>query len=169
LCREAAPFIPRRDTGASVNALVGGRLFPGHHHRARFRVRESDRAAQVAFDSVDAAASVSVEVSVDGRFDSGVFRRADEASRFFQQGAIGYSTTRSCDQFDGLELRSDAWSVEATQAVDVRSSFFDDPQLFPPGIATLDCALLMRDVPVTWHAMQGIRSSSRERAAIIAR
>ena len=26
--------------------------------------------------------------------------------------------------------------------------------LFPPGSATLDCALLMRDIPVTWTAIR---------------
>jgi hypothetical protein len=36
----------------------------------------------------------------------------------------------------------------------VRSSFFDDARLFPPGSATLDCALLMRDIPATWKAIQ---------------
>jgi hypothetical protein len=33
------------------------------------------------------------------------------------------------------------------------SSFFGDARLFPAGSATLDCALLMRDIPATWTAM----------------
>src|SRR5678815_707165 len=35
-------YIPRRDTSALFNHLVGGRLFPGHHHRARIHVRDDD-------------------------------------------------------------------------------------------------------------------------------
>jgi Uncharacterized conserved protein (COG2071) len=34
-------FIPRRDTGSLLNHVAGGRLFPGEHNRARFRVVES--------------------------------------------------------------------------------------------------------------------------------
>src|SRR5262249_30651973 len=33
-------FIPRRDTSSWLNALAGGRLFPGVHHHATFRVQE---------------------------------------------------------------------------------------------------------------------------------
>ncbi len=29
-------FIPRRDTSSRLNALAGGRLFPGEHHHAHF-------------------------------------------------------------------------------------------------------------------------------------
>jgi hypothetical protein len=37
ICRGV--FIPRRDTSSRVTHLVGGRLFPGEHHHADFRVR----------------------------------------------------------------------------------------------------------------------------------
>ena len=33
------------------------------------------------------------------------------------------------------------------------SSFFDDRSRLPDGTATLDCALLMRDVPVMWNPL----------------
>ena len=35
-------YIPRRDTGSLVNHLAGGRLFPGEHQRATFRVTDAD-------------------------------------------------------------------------------------------------------------------------------
>lgn len=155
-------YIPRRDTGAATNALVGGRLFPGYHHRARFHVNESSHDLRVGFDSVDGSASVDVVVATGGEFDSRLFHDLDTASRFFQRGSVGYSATRSRDRFDGLELRTDAWRVETTKIVSVRSSFFDDPELFPQGAATIDCALLMRDVPVTWHARGALRATASE-------
>ncbi len=34
----------------------------------------------------------------------------------------------------------------------VRSSFFEDESLFPPGAVELDSALVMRDIPATWRA-----------------
>jgi hypothetical protein len=56
-----------------------------------------------------------------------------------------------------VELRTDRWRVEPVEVHAVRSSFFDDPHLFPPGSAVLDCALLMRDIPATWSALEPMR------------
>lgn len=52
-----------------------------------------------------------------------------------------------------MELHTDAWGVEAAEIRLVRSSFFEDPDRFPPGSALVDSALLMRDVPVRWHPL----------------
>ena len=38
--REHGVYIPRRDSSSRLTALVGGRLFPGEHHRGRFSVHE---------------------------------------------------------------------------------------------------------------------------------
>src|SRR5438552_17466686 len=35
-------YVLRRDTNSTLNALAGGRIFPGIHHRGKFRVRESE-------------------------------------------------------------------------------------------------------------------------------
>lgn len=149
----AGVYIPRRDTNSMLNTLIGGRLFPGEHHRAHFRVHETENRLDVAFDSADGASSVDVAVEVADDLESHLFTDLDQASRFFQAGSLGYSATRRRDQFDGLELRTTAWRVEPARVTAVRSSFFADPHRFPPGSATLDCALVMRDVPVTWHAL----------------
>lgn len=147
-------YIPRRDTASLLNTLLGGRLFPGDHHRARFTVQETDRNLRVAFESTDGTASVDVSVEVaDDLGPSRLFGSVDEASQFFRNDSVGYSATRRCDRLDGIELRTNAWRVEPARVTAARSSFFDDLDRFPPGSATLDCALLMRDVPVTWHAL----------------
>jgi len=72
-------------------------------------------------------------------------------SAFFRWGSKGFSATRSGRRLDGMEPRTDAWRIEPAALRSVRSSFFDDPDRFPAGSATLDCAVLMRDVPATWH------------------
>jgi hypothetical protein len=152
-------YIPRRDTGSGLNTFLGGRVFPGEHHRARFRVHETPDELHVAFDSVDGTASV--EVSVELAADLGpsrLFGDVDQASRFFQNDSVGYSATRRCDQFEGLELDTEAWRVTPVHLIAARSSFFDDPRRFPIGTATLDCALLMRDMPVRWHALDALDS-----------
>jgi hypothetical protein len=139
-------YIPRRDTGSLPNALVGGRLFPGEHHRAAFTVEEAADSVRLAFASHDGNVSVDVSVeTADDLGDSRLFPDVDAASAFFERGSVGYSATRRGDQLDGLELRADAWRVEPVRVTQVRSTFFDET-------AVLDCALLMRDVPVTWHA-----------------
>src|ERR1051325_9010231 len=46
-------FIPRRDTSSRLNTLVGGRLFPGVHHHARFTVHETAERFDIALRSDD--------------------------------------------------------------------------------------------------------------------
>ncbi|WP_051804410.1 DUF2071 domain-containing protein [Streptomyces griseus] len=148
---ETGVYIPRRDTASRLNVWAGGRLFPGEHGRADFEVHETSRQVRVALATRDGDTRVDVSVEVaDELRGSELFADLAEASRFFRRGAKGFSATRSGRHLDGMELRTDAWRVEAGRVHSASSSFFDDPDLFPRGSATLDCALLMRDVPVTW-------------------
>jgi hypothetical protein len=39
---RAGVYVPRRDTSSRLNALAGGRLFPGVHNLARFDVNETE-------------------------------------------------------------------------------------------------------------------------------
>jgi hypothetical protein len=160
----AGVWIPRRHTGAAFNAVAGGRLFPGDHDSARFTAHESAERVRVAFDGAGAE-SVDVTVEVAGELGpSELFADAGEASRLFEAGSIGYSPNRRCADLDGLELRTDAWHVEPARVTALRSSFFEDERRFPPGAAQLDCALLMRDVPVTWHALAPLAARRRRLA-----
>ncbi|XVS66157.1 DUF2071 domain-containing protein [Actinosynnema sp. CA-299493] len=159
--RRTGVYIPRRDSGSAVNALVGGRLFPGEHERARFDVRETAQDLHVGFAGLDGTTRVSVDVRVAREFEgSELFADLGEASDFFRHGAAGFSATRGGDRLDGLELRTDAWRVEPLHVREVRSSFFDDEERFPAGSAVLDCALLMRDVPVTWRPLRPLRTGA---------
>lgn len=147
-------YVPRRDTASVLNSVVGGRLFPGEYHRARFSVEETPEHLRVAFVSTDATTSVDVAVDPVGDLGPSVlFAGVEDASAFFEAGSVGYSAVGGCDRLDGMELRTDAWHVEPVRVTAARSSFFDDPIAFPPGSAVLDCALVMRDIPVTWHAL----------------
>jgi hypothetical protein len=147
-------YIPRRDSGALVNVVIGGRLFPGRHHRARFDTGETSRDLRVGFASADGTVSARVQVGTTGQWTgSRLFADLDEASAFFRQGAVGYSATDDGRCLDGLELRSSTWRVEPVEIRAAESTFFDDPTRFPAGSATLDCALLMRNVPVTWNPL----------------
>jgi Uncharacterized conserved protein (COG2071) len=156
--RQTGVYIPRRDSGSVVNVMAGGRLFPGEHHHALFDVYETAHDLHLAFASADGTTRVSVDVRTAQRFQgSGLFADLEEASDFFRRGSAGFSVTRNAKRLDGVELRTNRWRVEPVEVCAVRSSFFDDPHRFPPGSAVLDCALLMRDIPATWSALEPMR------------
>lgn len=151
---RAGVYIPRRDSNSWANIILGGRLYPGEHHRARFQVHESSRGVQVGYVSRDGTTRVDVSVRVaDGLPDSRLFTDLAEASAFFEAGSTGYSATRNPRRFDGLRLRTSAWRVEATTIDYARSTYFDDRRIFPAGAVALDNALLMRQLPVRWETL----------------
>jgi hypothetical protein len=145
-------FIPRRDTSSRLNTLVGGRLFPGVHHHAAFKVQEQDDRYLVELNSDDRRTHLLVEGHVAEELPpTSVFRSVKQASDFFERGSLGYSVTAKPDQFDGLELRSFNWQVQPLAVGKVKSSFFEDRALFPAGSVEFDCALLMRGIEHEWH------------------
>ncbi|WP_455356618.1 DUF2071 domain-containing protein [Streptomyces sp. SYSU K217416] len=151
---ETGVYIPRRDSGSRINVLAGGRVFPGEHGAAVFNVRETPDEVRIAYETRDGAMRVAAEARVvDELSGSELFRSLEEASEFFRRGPKGFSPTRAGLRLDGMEIRTDAWQVEAADLRSVRSSFFEDPDRFPPGSAHPDSALLMRDVPVSWHPL----------------
>lgn len=152
--RETGVYIPRRDSGSALTVAAGGRLFPGVHHRARFDVRETEDELRVGFESRDGSAYVSVRARpVPELVGSELFADRAVASEFFRTGAVGWSATRDGLSLDGIELGTDAWRIEAAEISEVRSSFFDDRDRFPPGSVAVDSALVMRDLPVRWKAL----------------
>jgi Uncharacterized conserved protein (COG2071) len=156
---QTGVYIPRRDSDSWVNIALGGRVYPGEHHRARFEVEDSDHHVRVAFKARDGSAQVDVSVQLSEQLSgSRLFADLAEASAFFEAGAVGYSATRRPDRFDGLKLRTSAWRVEPAVADHAHSSFFEDPATFPAGTAELDSALLMRRVPVVWEPLATLHS-----------
>jgi hypothetical protein len=145
-------FIPRRDTSSWLNTLAGGRLFPGVHHHARFQVQEEDAHFRIRVDSDDGQTHLLVEGHVGTMLSaSSIFSSLAEASRFFEQGSLGYSVTRTPGKFDGLELRSFNWRVTPLVVERVESSFVEERERFPPGSVAFDSALLMQQVEHEWH------------------
>ncbi|MBI2805848.1 MAG: DUF2071 domain-containing protein [Planctomycetes bacterium] len=150
-------YIRRRDTSSRLNALVGGRLFPGIHSHAAFVVKETAERFEVAVHSDDDQTQMAVRARLADKLPpTSIFRSLDDASAFFQAGALGYSATPDPTTFQGLELRCDGWRVEPLDVEEVRSSFFDDPARFPAGSITFDCALLMRGLAHEWHGQRDL-------------
>lgn len=148
-------YIPRRDTTSRLNTFLGGRLFPGFHHAARFDVDEEGDSYSVTLRSKDE--QVRLEVAgrvVDELPQDSVFSSLEEASVFFERGSVGYSATPNPGRFDGLELKSLSWRVEPLAVERVYSSFFSNEEIFPEGSVRFDCALLMRGIKHEWHARE---------------
>ncbi|UUO05907.1 DUF2071 domain-containing protein [Blastopirellula sp. J2-11] len=154
-------FIPRRDTSSRLNAWVGGRLFPGEHHHARFEVEEQGSDYRVAMTSDDGAAHVVVAGRLaDALPPNSIFGSLQAASAFFQAGSLGYSPTSTSGEYDGLELRTFAWNVAPLSLERIESSFFDDAAIFPRGSIALDHALLMRNISHQWQGRAAIQEMS---------
>lgn len=151
--RREGVFIPRRDTDSRLNRLAGGRLFPAVHHFARFDVWESLNRFKVEMRSEDGGTRVRVTARVAEEWPAGsVFPTLDEASAFFAAGSLGWSAGSRPGELDGLELESFDWRMEPLIVERVESSFFDNPDIFPPGAVEFDCAMLMRGIRHEWHA-----------------
>jgi hypothetical protein len=147
-------YIPRRDTASRLAVLLGGRVFPGAHQRARFEVEETEERLRVAFRSTDESVDVDVTVQVEPSLEgSGLFADVDAASAFFEQGAVGLSPGRDGVRLEGVQLSTAAWRVEPCRVLAARSSWFEDTTRFPAGSVVLDSALVMRKVPVVWESV----------------
>lgn len=147
-------YIPRRDTGAVLNAVAGGRIFPGEARHARFQVREESEIITLKLDTDDGRGDVWLrarparDLPASSRFGS-----LDEASDFFAAGAVGYSATGDYARLDGLRLSTRVWRVEPLNVDWVVSSYFADRARFPAGTVEYDSTLIMRDLPHEWEAV----------------
>jgi hypothetical protein len=150
-------FIPRRDTNSLINRAAGGRIFPGEHHAAKFEVTEEGRNISLAMNAMDGSISVSVSATAaDALPASSCFASVQEASSFFEPGALGYSATRSGEKLHGVLLCTKSWQVEALGVRSVYSSYFADTDRFPLGTVVFDHGLVMRDIAHEWHSAEDL-------------
>ena len=159
-------YIPRRDTGSFFNHLIGGRLFPGEHHRATFRVTDEEERIDIHMRSADGQVELNIAGHTAGELPaSSIFRTVHEASAFFEGGAIGYSATSSGNRLDGIQLKTDSWHVEPFAVERAFSSYFEDLASFPAGTVCFDCGLVMRNLRHAWEAADDMYVTSRDRCA----
>lgn len=141
-------YIPRRDTSSTLNALAGGSVFPGIHHKAKFIVNETKDTYEVAFQSNDNT-TVSIKAKETAVWNTkSVFKGLNAASDFFEQGSIGYSPDKH--SYEGLELKAYNWKVSLLTVTQVKSSFFENESIFPKGSIAFDNALLMKNIEHDW-------------------
>lgn len=155
-------FIPRRDTASRLNQLVGGRLFPGAHHAATFRVWEPGSRFKVAVfpPGEEAAPLLRVHAhAADSPPPGSVFHSLAEAGDFFRAGSVGWSPGYRAGELDGLELRTHNWRLESLAVDWVESRFFAANPLLPAGSWQFDSAFLMRGIECEWHALGRMKAT----------
>ena len=147
-------YIPRRDTSSRINSLVGGRIFPGKHHFAKFEINENEGHYHVAFKSDDKT-TLSIKARETTKWNqNSMFKNLEHVSAFFEQGSVGYSATKNNDNFDGLKLEVYNWKVSLLNVTEVQSSFFNDESIFPNGSVVFDNALLMKNIEHEWVSLR---------------
>ena len=155
--RHEGVYVPRRDTSSRLNTCFGGFVFPGEQNQARFQVHELNDCYEITIESDDGQTQLKVAGHAAKTLpDNSVFRSLEQASDFFERGAVGYSRTSKPGEFDGLELRSQKWKVSPLAIERVNSSYFNDSTLFPAGSVELDCGLVMRNIDHEWHSRERI-------------
>ncbi len=146
--KKEGVYIPRRDTSLPLNALAGGRLFPGKHHLAKFDVQEQDGNYKIAFNSADGT-SVAVEAKETASLNSNsIFENLENVSAFFEAGAVGFSPYGK--KFQGIKLETYTWMMKPLEVENVHSSFFKNENNFPKGSIQFDNAMLMTKVEHEW-------------------
>lgn len=147
-------YVPRRDTDSSLNALAGGRVFPGVHHHSRFQIEDAGGELSIQVDAKDLENPlVHIKARETERFpEDSVFPCLEASSAFFESGCVGYSSRPGSCTMDGLLLKVPEWTVAPLEICEVRSSYFDDENRFPRGGIEVDHALLMRDMYHQWHS-----------------
>lgn len=147
-------YVPRRDTNSRLNALAGGRLFPGVHQHSAFDVKDSGGQITMRISAKDSEkALVELEASETESFpETSIFLSLEESSAFFEAGCIGYSARPDSCQLDGLLLKVSDWQVKPLKIHRVKSAYYDDNSIFPAGSIQFDHGLLMRDVIHEWHS-----------------
>ncbi|MEX0152298.1 DUF2071 domain-containing protein [Microbacterium sp. LMI1-1-1.1] len=154
-------YIPRRHSASRLARLVGGRVFPGVHRRARIVSKETDAEISVHIDADDLRVRVDARLAPDEAFRSGLFPSLASASDFFRKDAVGWSPARN-GSLEGLRLDTDAWRVEAATIDTLESSSFDG---LPAGSAEFDDVLVMRRVPARWSSPSDPAPASRTERA----
>jgi hypothetical protein len=151
----AGVYIPRRDTDSRLAVMASRRFFSAAVHRADFSVQDDGAHLRISVASRDGVVGIDVGGFAQGSaLPSGsVFDSVEQASQFFRRGSVGYSNGARAGQYDGVRLELPTWSVRPFDVRKVRSSFFENRAVFPPGSIEFDNALLMRHLDSTWEAL----------------
>ena len=137
-----------------LNAIVGGKIFPGKHYFAKFNVEESDNKFHLDFISSDNTTILIDAERTQKLNDNSIFETIENLSNFLESGSVGYSPNGK--DFDGLKLETYKWEVKPLKVANIKSSFFEDKTIFPEGSIQFDNAVLMENIEHEWKSLKTI-------------
>ena len=150
-------FIWRRETDLALAMFLGGRLFPGVHHCAKFYVAQDAGSLEMEVHTRKREADVRFRAGSANEWKATPsFATFDEARGFFQRGDCGFSCALREGKLGGMQLRTLRWDMSPLAVDEVHAAYFEDEQRFPHGSVQFDSALLMRGVPHEWHELRDV-------------
>lgn len=110
---------------------------------------------------LDFKSSDNTYVEIDAKLtdrltEASIFKTLGNASAFFEKGSTGYSPNGK--NFDGLKLETYKWEVKPLEVEYIKSSFFEDKQIFPEGTVIFDNAILMENIEHEWKSLSTINA-----------
>lgn len=156
-------WILRRQTSSWIEARCGDKLFRGDYRRAVFDLDENAAGLTLTVRNGEREELFLRAEAADGLRGS-LFCSPRHAEEFLAATEGARPHDIFAPEADDLEIRTGAFAPEPLSVLEVRSAFFEDPALFSPDTAHLDCALRL-----SARRLVGARerASSRRRGAII--
>ncbi len=146
---KPAVYVQRRDTSSPL-MILGSFLTPTRPSLSKFSINEGE--GHFDIQASGPGASFHYKGRVGSQFPkASVFTDLQECSDFFRLGQGGYSKTKNKKKWEKASLLTDSWSVKRLETLHIKSSFFDNQNLFPEGSIEFDNALLMENIKHTWR------------------
>jgi len=150
-------FIWRRDTDQNLTALLGGRLFPGVHSKAKFKVVETLKTLSIEVRTKQGEADVRLKLGDRVPWKpTRLFKTFEDAKSFFQKGDCGFSCALDKGRLEGMRLETVKWEMEPITTVKIHTAFYEELGRRSSLGLQFDCALRMRGIPHRWHELKEI-------------
>jgi hypothetical protein len=148
-------YIFRRDTNSHLNYLLGGRLFPGEHHKAKFIVEDNIDQIQFSLLSSDPKVNIQFEARYSNNLpEHSIFKSIEEISGFFKSGSEGYSPLKGKKCFQGMCLIPHEWNMTPLECSNLEISYFRKTLGISDADIQFDSMVIMRDIPHEWQTLK---------------
>lgn len=144
-------YLLRSETDSRLAPIPGARLVPSPDDCTRIEVRANEEELVGRVESGDGSTDIELVASVAPWAEGTLFKSANAAREAIASGHVVWDGEAE-GTLEGVELRSTGGSSQGLQVRRLRSQWFEDPERFPPGTTTLDCAIVVRDADHEWHA-----------------
>jgi hypothetical protein len=155
--RKDGVYIFRRDSNSLLNTVFGGRLFPGEHNRAIFKINETPDYIDMLIKSTDQKVKIHIKgLFEDGELNNSIFQSIDQMSDFFKSGSNGYSPVTGKNCYQGMCLIPLKWNFRILKKESLEVSYFKDVLRLGDDQLVFDSLVLMKDIPHEWQGLKTI-------------